>query len=107
MRRPSSHAAARCVAALLLASGVGGTAVAAGGTDEPVGPPVPTGEPTATTAQAEQPTATTTQTQTQTEVPAPAVPAASDLDTTPDPWKLGDDIAARMDPRWNASRGCT
>lgn len=94
MRRPSSHAAARCVAALLLATGAAGTAVAAGGSDEPIGPPAPSTDPTATTAEAPSAPA-----------PAPAAPAAAELDTTPDPWRLGDDIAARVDRRWNESRG--
>ncbi|MBO9533709.1 MAG: hypothetical protein J7513_12125 [Solirubrobacteraceae bacterium] len=87
MRRPSTTAATRCVTALLLATGVSGTALAAD-TGEAMGPPAPGGtEPAATT-----PTAT-------------AKPAAADLDTTPDPWRLGDDIAARVDARWNAARG--
>lgn len=109
MRRPSSHAAARCVAALLLTSGVAGSAVAASGAEDPVGPPAPTGEPTATTAQAAEPAPTAQAAEpaptAQTAATAPTAAPASDLDTTPDPWKLGDDIAARMDGRWNANRG--
>ena len=35
--------------------------------------------------------------------PAPAATAA--IDPTPDPWRLGDDIGARVDARWNAARG--
>ena len=34
---------------------------------------------------------------------APATTAA--IDDTPDPWRLGDDIGARVDARWNAARG--
>lgn len=108
MRRPSSHAAARCVAALLLASGLAGTALAAG-TDDAMGPPTTapsaggTGsDATATAARVDGPVATTAQ------LDGPSTsPAAtqSDLDTTPDPWRLGDDIAARVDSRWNAARG--
>lgn len=116
MRRPSSHAAARCAAALLLTAGVAGTAVASA-SDDPIGPPAPTtgdGTPTSTTATKLGPTPPTTT------PPAPTAPvatapvstanvatasAAADLDTTPDPWKLGDDIAARVDARWNPARG--
>ncbi|MBJ7470710.1 MAG: hypothetical protein JHD16_05385, partial [Solirubrobacteraceae bacterium] len=42
------------------------------------------------------------------QTPAATTPAASpagSLDTTPDPWKLGDDIGVRVEDRWNATRG--
>lgn len=37
--------------------------------------------------------------------PAPGSGAAPVLDPTPDPWRLGDDIATRVETRWNAARG--
>ncbi len=104
MRRPSPHAAARCVAALLLASGAAGTAVAAGNGDEPIGPPAPTADPAATTAKPAATDAPAAQAAAA-EPAAPAAPAAADLDTTPDPWHLGDDIATRVDSQWNPARG--
>ncbi|MFT4034312.1 MAG: hypothetical protein QM679_01905 [Patulibacter sp.] len=92
MRRTSPHAATRCVTALLLASGLAGTALATETADS-VGPPAPSGSNASGNATSSTVAATA------------ATAAAADLDTTPDPWRLGDDIAARLDTRWNDSRG--
>ncbi|MDO9355425.1 MAG: hypothetical protein Q7T55_17120 [Solirubrobacteraceae bacterium] len=37
--------------------------------------------------------------------PPPGAGAAPSIDSTPDPWKLGDDIGTRVDARWNPARG--
>jgi hypothetical protein len=54
----------------------------------------PTPVPTAVPAQADPIAAT-----------SPPSQEASGLDVTPDPWKLADDIAARIDTRWRPDRG--
>jgi hypothetical protein len=100
MRRFTPHAAARCVAALLLTSGVAGPALAAG-TPDPTTPSSPAG-----TDASPQTTPQTTPVETAQPQAAPeTTAAAANLDATPNPWQLGDDIAARVDQRWNAARG--
>ena len=37
--------------------------------------------------------------------PAPGAGAAPTVDPTPDPWRIGDDIALRLESRWSATRG--